>query len=270
MIAVDDADALRDDVADHYSRSAERYATFENARSREQAGPLLDALPLAGAARVLDVGTGPGTQLPELTARSPGALVVGVDASQGALGRARLEVPNPLAVMDSNRLALASDAFDVVTFSFSLFHLPEPAAGLRQAALVLRPGGVVGILTHDARAANEPAAASARVESILEKLGDRVRPLPPVKERATEEDVHALLETAGFASVRTWTWGQEIVIDPEGAELLARARARAPDMAPGAWSALEDEVRDALATLSPSDFRYRLAFVYALGTRAEP
>jgi hypothetical protein len=61
-----------------------------------------------------------------------------------------------------------------------------------------------------------------------------------------------------------------VEIDRDGAELLARARARAPDVDPETWSAFEDEVHDALATLSPEDFRYRLAFVYALGARAKP
>jgi ubiquinone/menaquinone biosynthesis C-methylase UbiE len=265
---VDAAETLREVVADHYSRSADRYATFENARSREQAGPVLDALPLDGASRVLDVGTGPGSLLPDLTRRSPGALVVGVDASEGALARARRDVSNPLAVMDSNRLALASDAFDVAVFSFSLFHLPDPAAGLGQAAVVLRSGGAVGIVTHDASASNDRGAATARIESMLDRLGDRIRPLPPVKEAATEEAVRALLEGGGFTSVRTWRAVHDVEIGPDGAELLARARARAPDIDPAEWSGFEDEVRATLATLPAEDFRFRLRFVYAIGSRA--
>jgi ubiquinone/menaquinone biosynthesis C-methylase UbiE len=267
VIFADDTGGVRRTVADHYSRNAERYATFENVRSRAQATPVLDALPLAGATRVLDVGTGPGTLLPELTRRSPRALVVGVDASEGALSRARRDLPHPLAVMDTNRLALTDESFDVVTFSFSLFHLPDPATGLGQAARVLRPGGAVGVVTHDASHPRDPAPATTLVESLLARFGPDVRPIPPFVEAVTEASARELLEAGGFVSVRTWAGGDDVVMDREGAELLARARARAPGIAPGPWSAFEDDVRAALATLAPEDFRTHLAFVYATGVR---
>jgi ubiquinone/menaquinone biosynthesis C-methylase UbiE len=256
-------------VADHYSRSAERYARFENIRSRAQAAPVLDALPLSGASRVLDVGTGPGTLLPELTQRGSGALVVGVDASEGALARARRDVPNPLAVTDTHTLALANDAFDVVMFSFSLFHLAEPAEGLAQAARVLRRGGAIGIVTHDASVPRGPARATDLVETMLARFGEKVLPIPAVEEAATEGSVRELLEAAGFVSVRTWGGDDGVELDREGDELLARTRARAPDVAPEAWSAFENDVRTALTALPPEDFRTHLAFVYAIGTRSD-
>lgn len=263
---MEDRAAMRRAVVDHYSRNAERYATFENVRSRAQAAPVLDALPLAGASRVLDVGTGPGTLLPELARRSPRALVVGTDASRAVLVRARRDVRHPLAAMDTSRLAIASDAVDVVSFSFSLFHLPDPAAGLDEAARVLRPGGSVGVVTHDASVPRVPAAATSLVEAILERFGEDVRPIPALEEAATEESLRRLLEAAGFVAVRTWGGTDDVEMDHEGAELLARARARAPDVAAEPWRAFEEDVRAAIATLPAEGFRVRLAFVYAVGT----
>lgn len=265
---VDDQAAVRQTLADHYSRNAERYATFENVRSRAQATPVLDALPLAGASQVLDVGTGPGSLLPELTRRGPGAVVIGVDASRDVLVRARRDVPNPLAVMDTNRLAVADDVVDVVSFSFSLFHLLDPAGGLAEAARVLRPGGSVGIVTHDASVPRVPAGATGLVESILARFGEEIHPIPALEEATTRESLGELLAAAGFVAVRTWGGADDVELDREGAELLARARARAPGVAPEPWTAFEEDVRAALAPLPAEDFRTRLAFVYAIGTLA--
>lgn len=104
---------------------------------------LLDRLPLGDARVVLDVGTGVGAAVEAIRDRAPSALVFGVDRSFGMLSLAPLA--GRCAVMDAMNLAAASASVDVVVAAFMLFHLPDPALGLREVRRVLREGGTVGI-----------------------------------------------------------------------------------------------------------------------------
>lgn len=155
--------------------------------------------------RVLDLGTGTGSALPDL-ARVAGrdGLVMGLDLSMGMLGRARKRMGATVDLIqgDAANLPLAEASFDVVFMSFSLelFDTPEFPGVLSECGRVLRADGrlVVGCL------ASRPKRTWP--VPLYEWLHDRYpawldcRPIP----------VRALLTESGFrleAVVESQLWG---------------------------------------------------------------
>jgi len=122
--------------------------------------PLLDA---AG----LDLGSGTGAG--SRAAAAAGARVVAVDVALGMLHVDRGRRP-PAVVADLLALPFIDGAFDVVLAAFSLNHLAEPAAGVTEAARVLRRGGVLLASTY---AIDDDHPARAAVDRALGEAGWR-------------------------------------------------------------------------------------------------
>src|ERR1043165_9536750 len=84
-----------------YPAHAWEYARLWSPVIRPMGKRLLDAMPLAGAVRILDVGTGIGAHLPDIRAIAPDAALAGVDRSEGMLRIAQETGRIPLSVMDA-------------------------------------------------------------------------------------------------------------------------------------------------------------------------
>jgi SAM-dependent methyltransferase len=124
-----------------YDVIAARYR--EKARDRAAMVPHLEAFvrELPPGARVLDLGTGPGFDLTQLTSR--GLKAIGLDFSMGMLRAGAAECPGLRIQGDARRLPLASGTVDGVWANASLLHLSGADAGraLDEASRILgRPG----------------------------------------------------------------------------------------------------------------------------------
>ncbi len=96
--------------------------------------------------RVLDVGCGTGMALRELERRYRKAQVLGVDFAEGMVAEARRRSRfwrRPmLAAGDLEALPVRSDTIDLMFSSLTLQWCPDPGGAFREAARVLRSGGL--------------------------------------------------------------------------------------------------------------------------------
>jgi SAM-dependent methyltransferase len=90
-----------------------------------------------GDGPVIDVGCGRGQYLAGV--RAAGFDAVGLDLSAGM---------GPTLVGDASRLPFPAGAAGAALALHMLYHLPDPAEGLRELARITRPGGPIVILTN--------------------------------------------------------------------------------------------------------------------------
>src|SRR5262245_38871676 len=128
--------------------SPSTYLQFEDERTRA-ARDLLSQVPLTSAAKVVDMGCGPGNSTALLVSRFPDADVLGIDSSPAMLEQARNAVPGAhFLEADANSWLPTSDTdlvFANAVYQWVSNHLP-----IFQRLLVsLRPGSVAAIQMPD-------------------------------------------------------------------------------------------------------------------------
>jgi trans-aconitate 2-methyltransferase len=122
----------------------ERYLAFGGERTRP-AVDLLARVPLAGPARVADLGCGPGNSTRLLCERWPQARVVGIDNSAAMLAKAEGSGIRA-RWLESDIAAWTPDApYDLLFSNAALHWLPDHARLLPRLLGHLRPGGVLAI-----------------------------------------------------------------------------------------------------------------------------
>jgi len=104
---------------------------------------------LAGARRVVDVGTGEG-QLARLATKVGAELVAGVDPTRAQLTVAHERAGGPVYVRGTaDRLPFADGAFDAAIACLVFEHITDHTQGIAEVARVLEPGGrFVFLLNH--------------------------------------------------------------------------------------------------------------------------
>ncbi len=146
-----------------YSAGASAWAAGPARVYQQLAEHLVDFSPLPlGGRLVLDLGSGTG--LGSRAARSAGARVIATDLALGMLLYDREDRP-PAAVGDALALPFRPRAFDIVLAPFSINHLDEPAAGVREA------GRVGDLLVASTYAVDDDHPAKAAVEQALFEVG---------------------------------------------------------------------------------------------------
>jgi len=113
-------------------------------KCRRQLQACLELQPNAHA--LLDVGCSMGYVL--AAARDLGLAATGLDVSQFAVEACRTRGFEAV-VGSATALPFPDAAFDLVMLKAVLEHIPDPMAGLREAARVVRPGGVLFVVVPD-------------------------------------------------------------------------------------------------------------------------
>lgn len=189
-------------------------------------GAVVERLAELGArGRMLDLGTGPG-HIPLLVCeRFPDATVVAIDLSPRMLEHAeRRRAASPhasrieLRLGDAKGLPFDDASFDVVFSNTILHHVAEPLGMLREAARVLRPGGVLMI-----RDLYRPPTPERARELVALHAAD----MDPAQQDLFRASLEASLEPAELAALaRDAGLGDaEVVIDSDRHMTLQRRAA---------------------------------------------
>lgn len=117
--------------------------SYRRRQQREIVGWLARRRPRRG--RLLEVGCGAGDLLVAL--RADGWRVQGVEPDAAGAARARDDYGLDVASSGFEEVDLPAPAFDAIVFSGVLEHLHDPLGALIRARSLLRPAGLVAVLT---------------------------------------------------------------------------------------------------------------------------
>lgn len=261
------------DLAAEYSEAADAYARYWAPVIHPMALPLLSAMSLAGARRILDVGSGTGALWPLIRRAAPLAELWGVDRAEGMLRAGDDLLHRRVAVMDAEHLGLRAGGFDAALLFFVLFHIPEPVEALREIRATLRPGGALGVVVWG----TDPGLPGGAIWAAeLDHAQAAPDPRDPAVMRQALMDtpgtLAALLEEAGFKADRVWSrcfvheWTVETLLATQTHCGLPSRRLRS--LGAEARHECMNRVRARLGTLSRADLEYRVELIYGIAQRS--
>ncbi len=138
-------------------------------RRREASGlyaEIASRLPLQGAERLLDIGTGTGLQLKVIDEFHPGIELFGLDLSPKAIRQAEIALSGLNADLRAGSIESTQypdDFFDVITCNASMSYWQNLAACLNEIHRILKPGGEVHLFEPHAEIDIEAALEQIRV-----------------------------------------------------------------------------------------------------------
>lgn len=157
-------------------------ARGKNPQFSKMLSDYLDAMSIPPAARVLDMGCGTGLAARAIARREAfSGHITGVDLSPYLVAAARrLASEERLAehleflAGDVRTLNFADGSFDAVVAHTLLSHVEDPLAVLKEAARVVRPGGIMGIFDGDYASLTfdhpDPVKGKAYEEALISAL----------------------------------------------------------------------------------------------------
>ncbi|CAN5400093.1 methyltransferase domain-containing protein [soil metagenome] len=227
----------------------------------------LERCGVESGSRLLDVACGSG--LAAATAAHRGAQVSGVDASEALLEVARSRVPNGEFLLgDLESLPLDNHEFDVVTGFNAFQYAGNPILALGEARRVVKPEGIVLIMTWGLPEEMEAASTVAALKALM----------PPAPASAPgpfalsdETRLRDFADQAGLTADEIfdvdapWVFGS---LD-EALRALKSPGVAARAIAHSGEAALDEANRQLLAPFRRADGTYRLGARYrCLVTRA--
>jgi ubiquinone/menaquinone biosynthesis C-methylase UbiE len=224
---------------------------------------LLASLHIDAGHTVLDVGCGPGTDLPALAAAvGERGTVIGIDADPGMVEQARERTSAYPRVEvrsgDAHALPLDDASVDRARTDRVLQHLADPARAVAELRRVLRPGGLVALAEPDWDTLVIDASDIATSRAYTRYVSSAV-----VRNAAIGRRLGRLLHDAGLA------------VDSVAAHVVefrdyraAEAVLRMPAVAQRAWAAGaldEPAARAWLSELTTGPFLAAFTFFTAIG-----
>lgn len=196
-----------------WGAAARDWAEVQEGQFRPGYAAVLEACGIGPGMTVMDAGCGAGMAAAMAAAR--GARVAGFDAAEPLLQIARVRTPGgDFRLADLEASPFADDSFDVVTGFNSFQFAADPVRALAEARRVVRPGGVVVVLTWGEPEGMEAAALVGALRPLLPPPPPGA-PGPFALSDATK--LAAFAEAAGLAPERVvdvdspWSYPDEAV-----------------------------------------------------------